>query len=188
MHARRVVTTFTPAEYLAMERVSEQKHEYVAGEILAMAGGTRLHSATCQEAGRVLGNALAGKGCTVFQSDMRLAVSEAGPFFYPDVQVVCGEATGPDDTTIDNPTVVIEVLSESTADFDRGEKTVHYRRVASLRDIVLVDPIAKRVEHWARGDDGTWTYADGPAEVKLAGCDVAVPVGAFFPSFSALPR
>lgn len=189
MDARRVVTTFTPAEYLAMEAVSAEKHELVDGQILSMAGGSRLHSATCQEIGRLLGNALRERACTVFQSDMRLHVAASSSYFYPDLQVVCGEATGPDDRTVDNPTVIVEVLSPNTADFDRGVKVVQYQRLVAVRDIVLVDPEQKRVEHWWRGPDGGWRYVDRVAdELRLTGCDVSLPMAEVFPNFPAIKR
>ncbi|MBA2321898.1 MAG: Uma2 family endonuclease [Deltaproteobacteria bacterium] len=181
MHARQLVITFNAAQYLAVESVSEERHELVDGHILAMAGGSRLHSATCARVVRRLDEALS-PGCTVFQSDMRVHVSASGAYFYPDAAVVCGAATGAGDQAIDNPTVVVEVLSPSTSGYDRGEKVLHYQRIPAARDLVLVDPDARRVAHWYRtGKDSPWQYEDRVHDVLvLRGCAVEIPVAHLF--------
>jgi Uma2 family endonuclease len=107
MHARRVVTTFTESQYLAMEAASDERHELIDGQIVAMAGGSRRHSAVCHAVGVELTRAMRGRGCVVFQSDLRLVLHASGSHVYPDLQVVCGVPSGPDDRSIDNPTVVV---------------------------------------------------------------------------------
>src|SRR6187401_1273750 len=123
MHARQV-TEFTVEQYLALESVSTEKHEFVNGVILAMAGGSRRHSYCAQSVGNALGNRLAGGPCGVGQSDSRVHVVATGLFTYPDVTVTCGE---PVETpgrwrSLLNPTVLVEVLSRSTEEYDRGDK------------------------------------------------------------------
>ncbi len=102
MHARRVVTTFTEAQYLAMEAASDERHELVDGQIVAMAGGYRRHSLVCNAVAVELSRATRDSGCLVFQSDLRLVLRESGSYFYPDLQLVCGTPSGPDDHAIDN--------------------------------------------------------------------------------------
>src|SRR5437868_3265704 len=117
-------TRLTPEEYLAFERSSEIKHEYVDGEIFAMSGGTRAHSLV---GGNVLGEiraALSERDCEVHGSDIRIKIPATGRYVYPDASVVCGEALFEDDEedTLLNPKVIVEVLSRSTEPYDRGDK------------------------------------------------------------------
>jgi len=148
------------AEYLALERDSEIKHEFDAGEILAMAGGTARHSALAVN----IGFALRGtrpEGCTVFQSDMRVRVVVTGRAAYPDASMVCGpieyDSEDAARTTITNPVLLVEVLSVTTEKGDRGNKWMHYQRIPSLVEYVLVsqDP---RIEVYRRMPSGTWEY------------------------------
>jgi Uma2 family endonuclease len=158
-------------EYLAYERISELKHEFEDGEIIAMAGGTARHSVLAIRIGAAVENTL-GSGCLAFQSDMRLRVLAANRATYPDVSMVYGPIEfDPDDrngTTITNPTLIVEVLSSSTEAVDRGSKWRDYQRIPSLREYVLVsqDP---RVEIYRRSSSNTWEYIDvREGSVKLA--------------------
>jgi Uma2 family endonuclease len=148
------------AEYLALERDSEIKHEFDAGVILAMAGGTARHSALAAKILIALGSPPT-RGCTVFQSDMRVRVVATGRATYPDASMVCGPIEyDPQDaarTTITNPVVLVEVLSVSTETGDRGNKWMHYQRIPSLAEYVLVSQ-APRVEVYRRMPSGTWEY------------------------------
>ncbi len=153
---------YTYEEYLSFERDSETKHEYFAGEIYAMAGGSLRHSAL---ASRVSGALEAARrpGCIAFQSDMRLRVLATGRATYPDAALVCGpperdpaDAKG---TTITNPTLLVEVLSPSTEEVDRGDKWRDYQRIPSLQEYVLVSQ-APRIEIYRRLPSGTWEYRD----------------------------
>ena len=137
----------TYAEYLAAEAVSEVRHEYLNGEVWAMAGGTPEHAALAAAMIRELGASLRGKPCRPFSSDLRVHIPDAGLSTYPDVSVVCGQLeTAPDDKdAVTNPIVLVEVLSESTEGYDRGAKAAHYRRIPSLREYVLV--VAGRAPH-----------------------------------------
>ena len=132
---------YTFADYLTLERDSEIKHEFDAGEILAMCGGTARHSALAARIIIALGNTCA-PGCTVFTSDMRVRVAATGRATYPDVSMVCGPIEyDPEDaarTTLTNPVLIVEVLSVTTEKGDRGNKWMHYQRIPSLQEYVLV--------------------------------------------------
>jgi Uma2 family endonuclease len=170
----------TPAEYLAFERASDQKHEYADGEIFAMAGGTREHSLIAQNIAGELRNALLDRPCEVHGSDLRIQIASAQRYFYPDVSVVCGSPRFADDKrdTVENPKLIVEVLSETTERYDRGDKFAFYRTLDSLQDYVLASQTQPLVEHYRRGPDGTWVYrALGPGErlvLESLGCEVAV--------------
>jgi Uma2 family endonuclease len=170
----------SPEEYLAFERGSADKHEYVDGEIFPMSGGTYEHSLLASNVARELGNALADRPCDVHGPDMRIKVAATNRFFYADASVVCGEPVFADDArdNVLNPKVVVEVLSDSTERYDRGEKFAHYRRIEALREYVLVSQSEPLVEHFSRQADGTWLYrALGPGDelvLPSLGCAVSV--------------
>jgi Uma2 family endonuclease len=151
---------YTFAEYLTLERDSEIKHEFDAGEILAMSGGTSRHSALGARIITALTNTSAS-GCIVFTPDMRVRIVATGRATYPDVSMVCGpieyDAEDAAHTTITNPVLLVEVLSVTTEKGDRGNKWMHYQRIPSLQEYVLVsqDP---RIEIYRRTPSGTWEY------------------------------
>ena len=180
------VPLVTPEEYLARERQAETKSEYIAGEILAMAGGKPDHNMIATDLARALGNRLetAGSACDVFNSDQRVRVADAGPFFYPDVTVVCGDPVFDGDDCLRNPALIVEVLSESTADYDRGEKFRHYRRLPSLRHYVLIEQDRMRVEHYRRREGVVWEPAgvyEAPTDrVALPDLDVELPLAEIY--------
>jgi Uma2 family endonuclease len=149
----------TYAEYLARERASDTKHEYIAGEIVAMAGGTIEHGRLAARFAGLVYTALAGRPCDTFSSDVRVRVPD-GDAYYPDLTVVCGrlERDAEDSDAITNPTVIVEVLSPSTEARDRGPKFHRYRRLSSLREYVLVYQEEALVEVW-RLEDRRWTLA-----------------------------
>ena len=167
----------TAADYLALERQAETKSEYLNGQIYAMSGASRSHNRITVNLTRRLGNQLSGKPCEPFANDMRVKVSPTGLYTYPDVVVACGEPRFEDqhvDTLLD-PTVIIEVLSDSTEAYDRGDKFAHYRALESLTDYLLVAQDKPRIEHYSRQPDGRWLYsvADGPdgrIEIAAIGC------------------
>ena len=150
-------------EYLAFERDSLLKHEYVDGEILAMAGGSPRHSALAFRISAALENGRK-PGCTGFQSDMRVRVLATGRATYPDCSIVCGPIElDPGDssqTTITNPVLIVEVLSPSTEQEDRGGKWRDYQLLPSLREYVLVSQSSPRIEHYRRLGSGGWEYHD----------------------------
>jgi Uma2 family endonuclease len=171
---------YTRAEYIALERSSNVKHEYFDGVIYAMAGGSREHSAIAANIIVLLGLGLRGRPCAVHTSDLRILVSETGLETYPDVTVVCGAAQidTQDRNVITNPIVVVEVTSPSTVDYDRGEKVEHYKRIPSLREIVLVDHRERVVEVVRREEHGQWTRhetrAGAAARLVSLGCELPV--------------
>lgn len=170
---------FTFAEYLEVEEVSAVRHEFFAGEIYAMAGGTPEHAAMAAAITSSLGRQLEGTPCRVYSSDLRVRVLATGLATYPDVTVVCGPSTrDPESPThVTNPKVIVEVLSQGTEEYDRGEKLEHYRRIDSLEAIVLVDHRNPHVELWVRGGEG-WTRREHGAgnrvELAAIGCALSV--------------
>jgi Uma2 family endonuclease len=153
---------YTYADYLALEAASNVKHEFLAGEIYGMAGGTPEHAALSVAVSSALLAQLRGGPSRVYSSDLRVRVLATGLATYPDVTVVCGDAERDPEspTTVVNPRLVVEVLSDSTVDYDRGEKLHHYRQIPSLQGVVLVWHTQRRIEIWTRGDGGTWTARD----------------------------
>src|SRR4051794_1006544 len=161
----------TFADYLALERDSDIKHEFDAGEILPMSGGTARHSALAARMIVALVNTCAS-GCTVFTSDMRVRVAATGRATYPDVSMVRGPIEyDPEDaarTTFTNPVLLVEVLSVTTEKGDRGNKWMHYQRIASLQEYILVSQEC-RIEIFRRTPSNTWEYLEArEGNVRLA--------------------
>ena len=157
----------TYEEYLAFEEASDEKHEYVNGEVFAMAGGTIRHAAVCTNVVVALANALKGSPCRAYQSDLRVRAGTTGLTTYPDITVVCGPviAAKSDRHAATNPKVIVEVVGGSTEAYDRGVKFDHYQTVASLTDYVLVTAERRRIDHYRRHTDGTWILSSaGPVE------------------------
>jgi Uma2 family endonuclease len=156
----------TETDYLALERESLDKHEYWDGEVFAMAGASFVHNQLVGNLTRVLGNLVLDAPCIVLPSDMKVRVPlRKGGYVYPDVSIVCGKPEHIDERSdvITNPLVVVEVLSDSTERFDRGEKFAGYRSLPSLADYLLVAQDQARIEHYTRGVDGTWVLRElGP--------------------------
>ncbi|TVS18966.1 MAG: Uma2 family endonuclease [Planctomycetaceae bacterium] len=152
----------TPEEYLARERRAETKSEYLRGEMFAMSGASREHNLIAGNVFAELREQLRQRPCEVYQADMRVKVSPTGLYTYPDVTVACGEPQFEDaevDTLL-NPTVLVEVLSPSTADYDRGGKWTHYRRLASFQEYILVSQDRPLVEHYVRQDSDQWLLTE----------------------------
>lgn len=150
-------------DYLAAERTSSAKHELWRGEVFAMAGASYAHNRIVANLLAELRDALRSKpGCVPLPSDMKVHVPSREAFVYPDASIVCGPPEFFDETqdVLTNPAAVFEVLSDSTERFDRGEKFVGYRSIPSLRECVLISQHERRVEHYARRDDGTWVLQE----------------------------
>ncbi|KYF76382.1 hypothetical protein BE17_44595 [Sorangium cellulosum] len=173
-------TGLSPEEYLTLERASEQKHEYANGEIFAMSGCSREHSLLAGSVQRELGNALLERPCEVHTSDMRVKIASTGRYVYPDASVVCGDPVFEDAEvdTLMNPNVIVEVLSDSSEAYDRGDKFAQYRSVPSITDYVLVSQNAVRIEHFQRQPDGRWLLSIlGPgAQLALDSIGVVIEV------------
>jgi Uma2 family endonuclease len=151
---------YTYAEYVALEMISAEKHEFLDGEIYAMAGGSEEHSALAAEMVRVLGNAARDGRCRAHTSDLRIYVESVGLATFPDCSVVCGplqqHEPSPKATAL-NPTILVEVTSDSSEDYDRGLKLEYYRTIPTLREYVIVSHRERRIVVERRGDDGEWT-------------------------------
>jgi Uma2 family endonuclease len=170
----------SPEEYLELERSSDQRHEYADGEVFAMAGGSLEHSTIAANILGELRNAVLGRGCRVLTSDMRIKISATGRYVYPDGSVVCGrpELEGDKRDTLLNPTVIVEVLSDSTEAYDRGDKFAQYRTLPSLREFVLASQKEPRIEVFTWQPDGSWVlrvFGEGErAALASIGCDIEV--------------
>ena len=153
---------WTTEDYLAYERDSQQRHEYLSGKIYAMAGASANHNLIVGNAIASLHAQLRKRPCTVYPSDMRLKVSQTGLYTYPDISVVRGEPQFEDDQndTLLNPVVIIEVLSPSTETYDRGKKFQHYRTLESLREYLLIAQDTYDVEHYVRQENDQWLLSD----------------------------
>lgn len=152
----------TEAEYLAFDAAHEGRHEFVNGEIIAMAGVSVSHSIIAMNTTLALGAALKGGPCRPHGADLRVLIDETGLYAYPDITVVCGEVLLSDTNppSVRNPTVIIEVLSESTESYDRGAKLEHYRRRASVQCVLLIDSRQRGLTRYTRNADGSWTLYD----------------------------
>jgi len=163
----------TAAEYLAIERQAETKSEFLNGEMFAMSGASRGHNLIVANLLRDLGVALRSGDCEVYPSDMRVHLPVTGLYAYPDVTVICGVPKFLDDAfdTLLNPTLLVEVLSPSTADYDRGRKFEHYRTIGSLQEFLLVDQESVHVVRYEKRDDGKWILSetrDRSVDLQLA--------------------
>lgn len=149
---------FTLAEYLALEESSPEKHEFYNGEIFAMAGGSPRHNRIALNCGGELREKLRGKPCEPFLSDQRIRISKAGISTYADASVFCdGLKTAPEDRHgATNPRVIIEVLSPSTENYDRGQKFLFYQNIESLQEYVLISQHEPRIDHYIKQDTGSW--------------------------------
>jgi Uma2 family endonuclease len=145
-------------EYFALEEKGEYKSEYFYGEIFAMAGGTPNHNRITINLAGLLNAAFDESPCEAFTSDLRVQIDKDKHYSYPDVIVVCGdlEFSGGRQDTITNPILIVEVLSDSTRDYDRGSKFTAYRTIKTLRDYILIEQDSVHIEYFSREDDGTW--------------------------------
>ncbi len=184
MIARARLAHYTYEEYQRFEEATNAKHEYLGGQILAMAGGTPEHAALATAIIALLERQLAGRTCYPFSSALRIRVRATGLATYPDVTVICGdlERDPADRNAAVNPTLLVEVLSASTEAYDRGEKADHYRRIPSLREYLLVSHRERRIERWQRNEKGDWErQSAGKGEViHLSVLGVALDVDAVY--------
>ncbi len=173
------------AEYLQYERRAEFRSEYISGRVYAMAGASWRHGQIILSMGAELRRRLQGSSCRAFISDVRVRVAQTRMYTYPDLGIVCGPPRFADDQqdTLLNPAVLIEVLSDSTKSYDRGEKFAHYRRIDSLREYLVVDQESPHLEHYTRRDDGSWVLREydglgGSLILAAAGCEL--PLAAIY--------
>lgn len=170
----------SPEEYLAFERASEGRHEFADGEIFAMSGGTYEHSLTAVNIVGELRAALLERRCVVHASDMRVKIVATGRYVYPDASVVCGRHVFEDATrdTVLNPVVIVEVLSDSSEAYDRGDKFAQYQSVPTILEYVLASQKEARIDHFRRLPDGSWLLRVLRPGDKLVldsiGCEILV--------------
>ena len=173
-----VTLKLSPEEYFEWEETQEDKHDYIYGEVFPMAGGTRTHNDIALNLAVTLRLAFRGTECSVFASDMRVQVERDGRYTYPDLSALCGEPAflTARETTLTNPALVVEVLSDSTAGYDRGDKLVAYRSVPSIQEVVLVHQLRRAAEVYRREGDGRWSLEDVGGAGTLALASVGVDV------------
>lgn len=152
----------TPEEYLAFERQSETRHEYLNGEVFAMAGASLAHLQIEANVITALSNRLKGRPCQALGSNTRVKVNQTGLYTYPDVVVICGQPQLDDKRkdTLLNPAVIFEILSPNTEGYDRGLKFAHYRTLESLTDYLLVWQTEARIEHFVRQPTDQWLLSE----------------------------
>lgn len=175
---------FSEADYLAQEEKGECRHEYVAGEVYAMAGGSQRHNRITGNAYIQLSLLLKGRPCQVFMGDVKLHALRDQAYYYPDVMVVCGQtpSAANESSVVDAPVLVIEVLSPSTEAIDRREKLAAYRRLPSVQEYVLISQDHHGLEIYRRQGEAGWLYlAYEPGDtVEFASVGVAVPLAELY--------
>jgi Uma2 family endonuclease len=173
---------FSAQDYLAWEVEQSEKHEYFAGEVFAMAGASDAHVTISLNLAVALRSHLRGKPCRVYIADMKVEVARVDAFFYPDVFVSCAAA----DTELADrkrePLLLVEVLSPTTASYDRGAKFASYRQLESLQEYVLIDTERVAVDVFRLDASGHWVlYPYGPDEmVELASVSLTLPIAAIY--------
>lgn len=172
-------SVMSEAEYLAFERQSRDKHEFYLGEMFAMAGASREHNLIVGNVFREISIRLKDRRCEAYVGDMRVRVKPNGLYTYPDVVVVCGdpEFLDSDVDTLLNPTLLVEVLSDSTEKNDRGTKFKQYRQIPSLREYILVGQDEPLIEHFTRRGDTYWELTetaglDSQLVLSSLGCQI----------------
>lgn len=182
---RRILTL---DDYFDVELRSEAKHEFLDGEILGMAGGSPRHNAVARNVVRILAAGCRGGPCQVFGSDQRVATPDE-LYTYPDLSVFGGPLVliGGRPATATNPSVLVEVLSDSTRDYDRGEKLTRYQRIGSLDAILLIEPGFVQVEHWTRSEKGWVLATHRELGDVLQVARIAVPLTEVYEQLAGLP-
>ena len=181
MEARQLHTALSPEDYLAMERQADLRHEFVDGEIFAMAGESLEHSVICTNLAYLMVGQLRGKPCRTLSPNMKVRTSPSGLYAYPDLTVVCGEPVFHDQQrdVLVNPKIVVEVLSPSTEAYDRGGKWIRYQQIETLSDYLLIAQDQPLIEHYTRQADGKWLYSavgDLADTVPLPSIDCRLPL------------
>jgi Uma2 family endonuclease len=179
--AKQEQSRFTATEYLSMERASDVKHEFAFGEIYAMSGASARHVGIVSNIVGELRNQLRQRPCQIYSTDLRLSVDANQRYTYPDVMVVCDKPRFLDKelNTLLNPDLIVEVLSESTRNYDRGDKFQQYRGIPSFREYLLVDQAKAHVERYSKQSDGTWSLwetDDMNASIQLDSVGAKLPL------------
>jgi Uma2 family endonuclease len=172
-------------EYLEFERRSDEKHEYLDGQIFAMPGAKRNHNKIVANLSGLLWQNLKSKDCEFYPNDMRVFIPKTGLYTYPDLVVVCGDPQFLDAVpdTLLNPVLLIEVLSESTEGYDRGKKFQHYRSIDSLNEYILVSQNEARIEKYLKQGDGFWALSEAiglESAIQIDSIDCEFTLGDIF--------
>lgn len=172
---------YTPEEYLALEETAEYKSEYHDGEIVPMTGGTTNHNSIIINLVAHLKFAFRGQNYRLFTSDVRLWIPRYRRYVYPDLMVIQGEPVyeGTGTTTVTNPSLIVEVLSNSTSNYDRGDKFNYYRSIPELREYILIDQYKFQVEQLAKTSEGKWLltyYESADAVLALDSIEFQIPL------------
>ncbi|MBO9199089.1 MULTISPECIES: Uma2 family endonuclease [Niastella] len=156
----------SPQEYLEMERESPIKHQYLDGEVVAMSGASLAHNYIVGNLLREIGGFLKGKSCRINPSDLRISIPPANSYTYPDATIICGKPEMEDDKfdTARNPSVIFEVLSGSTKDYDKGNKFLYYQRIPALKEYILIDSFKKYAVIYTRQSTDLWKVETFEAE------------------------
>jgi Uma2 family endonuclease len=179
------VSYVSPVEYLERERLSDERHEYVYGEIVAVARPSLAHGVIVNNTAYQLRVRMSSKGCRVFHENARISVRWGELMAYPDVVLLCGNAEYVDDKhdTLTNPKFIVEVLSPSTKDYDRGTKARLYWILPSMSEYLFIDPTPVNIEHWRRLPTGNWEVAiirDREATLRLESLGCEIPVSEIY--------
>jgi Uma2 family endonuclease len=152
----------SPEKYLEIERASEEKHEYFKGEVFAMSGATWEHNVIAKNINTIILPFLKGKPCNMFGSDLRIHIPENTLYTYPDFSIICNkpETTDEEGDTIVRPSAIIEILSKSTKEYDRGTKFNLYREINTLKEYILIDSTKISVEIFTKQDENNWNLKE----------------------------
>jgi Uma2 family endonuclease len=172
------------AEFLAWEEHQTERHELYLGETFAMVGGTARHNRVILNLASRIGDHLDGTTCQVFAENMKVQIAEG--VLYPDVMVTCGKADAGDEQTVTDPKLIIEVLSPSTKGYDKRDKFILYRTLASLQEYALIDPAKRQVEVFTLAKGGAWSLTDQTAAdmLTLASIDCTLSMELLFKGVS----
>jgi Uma2 family endonuclease len=171
-------TVFTAADYLVWEANQAERHEYVDGDVFAMAGAEDRHVTVCGNLYMALRQHLSGSPCRTYMSDMKLNVAAANQYFYPDVMVTCSAQDQASPMIKSDPKLIVEVLSPSTAAYDRGLKFGYYRALPSLQEYLLVDLDTRATDCYRKGADGLWVLHPFARGEVVALASVALDISA----------
>lgn len=192
MVAPEKVRKLSEAEYLAIERAAEFKSEFYDGEMFAMAGGTMMPSLVGTNLVGEFRNLLKGRSCVPFNADLRLKIEATGLFTYPDLSVICGTPlfAHDSDDTVTNPTLLAEVLSDSTESYDRGTKFDHYKKIPTLREYLIVRQKEPCVEQFIRQPSGVWLLRQATgleATMAIPSLEVTVALSEVYANVKFVP-
>ena len=183
-------SAMTAEEFLAWEAGQTERHDFVDGEVFAMAGAEDRHITASLNMAFALRQHLSGTPCRTYMADMKVAAADERSFFYPDVVVTCSPADRQSRLIKREPTFIAEVLSPGTAAYDLGGKFAHYRQIPTLREIAFIDLDARRADVYRKGADGLWVLHpfDAGADVQLASVDLTITAAALFTEVDEAPR